>query len=119
MQDTPWSELFKPTLLGLLGASPAISSGVRSAKSEVVIELDRPAGCFVKVAHRLVDDTDLNQYLIDADFFVSERKETDAVFAILDDFNRQARNLWRWAIQDRLSAKLGSKSDATDGVAAG
>ena len=118
--DAPWADLFEPELLGLLGSSSsAIASGVRATKSQVVIELDSPPGCFVKIDHGLTDDAEWQRYLIDADFFTSERKETDEVADILDNFNRQAGHLWRWSLRERLRAALGSQGDDVSGVASG
>ena len=51
------------------------------------------------------------KFLIDCDFFVDEPVEgTENALSILNDFNRTARNAFRWLISDQLHNALGPKS---------
>jgi uncharacterized protein (TIGR04255 family) len=108
--EQSWAELLIPPILGLLGAEEQIVRGVRAVRSEAVVQLERPPESFVKIMHGLVDEVG-SVYSFDADMFTTERKETELVFDTLDDFNRQAGDLWRWAIADPLRAALGSRDD--------
>jgi uncharacterized protein (TIGR04255 family) len=110
LTETPWRELLNRAILGVLGADESIQAGVRAARGEASIALDDPQGAFVNLTHGLVDESG-NQYAVDADWFTEERSDADAVFEVLDRFNSQAGNLFRWAIEPRLRDAMGTRDD--------
>jgi uncharacterized protein (TIGR04255 family) len=62
----------------------------------------------VRVLHGLAqpDASTEAEYLIDSDFFSEKATEPKNAARVLDYFNRQARNLFRWFIKDRLHAAM-------------
>jgi uncharacterized protein (TIGR04255 family) len=116
LQEVPWSDLLNPVLLGTLGAEETLREGVRTVRGESLITLDTPSGGQVRLLYGLNDDTGM-RYGVDGDWFYAERSELGDALQVLDDFNRQAGNLFRWAIQDRLRHALGSRESESVGQA--
>jgi len=113
LQDEPWSELLSTNMLGLLGADPDIQRGIKAIRGEVLVALDDPPGASVRLIHGLFDQTEgeAQTYVVDADWFITERSNTDEVMGVLGRLNRQAGNLFRWAITPKLRDALGSRDD--------
>ncbi len=111
LADVPWVELLSPAVLGVLADQPSLRGGVRSLRGETFIALDDPQGASVRLVHGLLDGASRDHFTVDADWFLNERSATDAVFVTLDKFNRQAGDLFRWAIEPRLGAALGERDD--------
>jgi uncharacterized protein (TIGR04255 family) len=111
LTEEPWSELLNKAVLGLLGAEPEIQRGIKVIRGEALVELEQPAGAFVRLVHGL-DQTDGGQtYVVDADWFFAERSAPDEVMGVLADLNSQAGNLFRWTITEKLRDALGSRND--------
>jgi uncharacterized protein (TIGR04255 family) len=110
LTETPWRELLNPAILGVLGADESIQAGTRAVRGEASIALDDPQGAFVNLTHGLADQSG-NRYAVDADWFTEERSDVDVVFEVLDRFNSQAGNLFRWAIEPRLQDAMGTRND--------
>lgn len=104
--DMAWHDLINRELIGVLGAEQLRE---RTQESEAVAMFslgDIVPGAFARVRHGLVKSEDAAEvYQIDADYFTAERSED--VLGILDEFNRLAGNLFRWAITERLQNALG------------
>lgn len=107
LDSVSWNELISPSFAGLLGARE-VADDVRETQSVVLLALGEVEGGSVRIRHgqtRPADDG-RQRYVIDADFFTEERCTHDRAFQILDVFNRLARNLFRWAITERLEHAL-------------
>jgi uncharacterized protein (TIGR04255 family) len=98
-----WDELIKPPLAGLLGAEEAIQRDVREAGYTAVLSLDEPPNASVVLQAGLEAH---DRFIIDADFFLEERKERDDATLALDNFNVEAGRLFRWAIRDPVRQAL-------------
>jgi uncharacterized protein (TIGR04255 family) len=110
--DRPWSALINPSVLGLLGAEADIQRGIKAIRGEVIVELDEPPGAAVKLSHGLGDQKEGGQsYVVDADWFVTGRNDPGEVMDVLGRINRQAGDLFRWAITPELRNGLGSRDD--------
>ena len=105
ISDTDWQDLLNPALLGEL-ADERIGGQVHDRQCQVEIKLISTEG-LVRIRHGLILDAGEQCYLIDADFFTEERRDTDAAIADLLAFNRLARSLFRWAITDTLHRAMG------------
>ena len=104
--DTPWSELLRPFIAAELTTGDPIASAVREATHLVVLALPDNHGT-VRMRHGLAQTESGEQvYAIDSDFFLENRTETSHVFDILDNFNAEARGLFRWCITPALHEAL-------------
>ena len=107
LQDTPWQELINPALLGALGDA-AIRDDVQEIQGSALIALPEPIGSLARLRHGLIRQPDSPQnYVVDVDFYLEGRSEPADVRGILDQFNREAGHLFRWAISPRLHGALG------------
>lgn len=111
LADWEWKDLLKPEIAGELGSS-LVCNAVEVAKRELVLRL--PGGGQLKVRHGLVTPNGETvtdpQFLIDADFFINSRTETNDAFGHLKRFNREAGNFFRWCIQEKLHDALRPQS---------
>ena len=105
LSDVEWGELLNPALLGELG-DKRLSDHVQDHRCQTLIKLATADG-LVRIRHGLALDGGEQCYLIDADFFTQERRDTDGAFADLSAFNRLARYLFQWAITDTLHRAMG------------
>lgn len=104
-EDSPWHELIRPSLVGIL-AEDQISQRVQKTSSETTIHLSDEFQSFAKIRYGIGDTKDI--FTIDTDFFTTNRCNGDQVFDALDNFNKVAGNLFRWAILPRLRDGLGA-----------
>lgn len=109
IEKEPWHTLIRHSLLGLLAAEET-RDNVEGIGGQVLIRIDEVQEGFVQLRHALVKrEEGRRAYRIDADFFTRERRAIGDVTTILDQFNRLAGNLFRWAITERLQSTLGIK----------
>lgn len=102
-----WHDLFRDTLIGLLG-DPVIGTQVDGIQTQVSIRLDEVPGAQATIRHGLIraQQTGKEVYVIDTDWFINERKESNEVIVLLDQFNRTLGNFFRWAISPQLRDAL-------------
>lgn len=108
--DAEWTDVIKPTLLGLLGA-PELDT-IQELSGTALISLDHPES-FVRVNHGLGTDeaTKDNVYVIEADFYTEGRSHGNDIDSLLTYFNTEAGNLFRWAITQELHDALGRRTN--------
>ena len=106
--DTPWSELFNPSFIGLLGGGD-FANHVQELQAESLLRIPGEDQGQVHLRHGLArsSENDDQVYLIDADFYTDQRSKSDDLFTTLDRFNRLGGNLFRWAISEKLRTALG------------
>lgn len=102
----PWGELLTAELAGFFGSPGALSNFVTASRSEAVLALPDPPDAQVLVQAGLGKVGEREVFIIDADFFIEGRKEKSDGIAILDDFNRDAGNFFRWSISSLLRDAL-------------
>jgi uncharacterized protein (TIGR04255 family) len=106
LRDVPWVELISSQLTGMLGAAAEIRSGVTASQSVVLLALDEPLSAQVQLATVLETP---DRFVVDADFFLGQRKEINDVTHVLDSFNVESGRLFRWAIRPTLRESLGQR----------
>jgi uncharacterized protein (TIGR04255 family) len=101
-----WSELLSRPLLGEL-ALPLFEDHLEAANREIRVKLPDASGS-VHLRHGLAAVRGENKldYMIDFDFFTTERTEAGNAEPILTGFNRHAGNAFRWCITDALRGAL-------------
>ncbi len=97
-----WGELLQPHISGEL-ACTELEDDIESVVRQLGISLSEKNG-HVLIKHGLALDTDEKKqcFLIDCDYFRSERTETTDAIEVLNYFNGQAGRLFRWCITERL-----------------
>ncbi|OOG28768.1 hypothetical protein B1C78_00660 [Thioalkalivibrio denitrificans] len=102
LENCAWPELLRSEVCGEL-QSQDVAANILGTKRQVLFKLDKSGGR-VRLAHGLSTNERTKEvgYLIDADFYTEQRTEVKDVLGILGSYNRQAGNLFRWCISDRL-----------------
>jgi uncharacterized protein (TIGR04255 family) len=107
LHDEPWSNLLSAAVAAEL-ASPEIGNAIDKMKGQIHFRLDEYES-FVWLRTELVqakDGTRETSFLIDSDFHTHKATSIQDVEATFQRFNRHSRNLFRWAIQERLRQAL-------------
>jgi uncharacterized protein (TIGR04255 family) len=96
--------LLKPHAAGELNSD--LSDSVVHVARELVLKLDAHDSK-VRVIHGFETSPDGEVcYVIDCDFFTEREIEVANARAVLDHFNQQAGNLFRWFLEPRLIAAM-------------
>lgn len=98
-----WRELIKEHMLGEI-ATESIGDRVEESLRNVLIRLEN--GGKVRLRHGLRDNNDEQVYIIDADYYTTQRTEVDNARRTLDGFNAESGNLFRWCITERLQRAM-------------
>jgi uncharacterized protein (TIGR04255 family) len=111
VEAVPWSQLLRPSLLGML-AEEATGTEVERTLNEVLLSVATDTAAKVRVRHGLLENREVNSpeesvvYLIDSDFFLEGQIEPVNIVTQLTEFHTQAGNLFRWFLQGSLSDAL-------------
>ena len=116
LHEVPWSELLNPSFIGVLGDT-RLSDDVQESRARSVLRIPDVDGGFVLIQHGLAvrEPEGTPVYLIDSDFFTSERCEPNDALQALDKFNKWGGHLFRWAATDVLRAALRPEYDGLGG----
>lgn len=109
LSNEPWDALLNPDLIGGLLGSTDLQPHVTSTQTIAVIRIDEVAGGFVNLRHGLAEVPQEDQaqpYVLDADFYTTDRGATEDTMGTLDTFNRISGHLFRWAVTPRLESAL-------------
>jgi uncharacterized protein (TIGR04255 family) len=104
LEDTAWSELIPFYIAPELHLEEIKSEVVHSQKQ---VRIETEAGT-INYNHGLVNVSDSTKgtnevsYLIDSDFFKEGSIPKDEARIVIDNFNRSARNLFRWSVTEKL-----------------
>lgn len=109
LSDTEWGELLNPHLLGLL-SSKDISCDVGGFESKYEIKLEDNVS-YVRVVTRNMEEVKSGEicYMIDSDFFITEKTDVDKTIEKLNYFNKRASRLIQWCITEKLHQAMGPK----------
>lgn len=102
LNDVNWDELLKPYILGILG-SPQVRSNVKNFDSMCEIKLSDEESV-VKIVAKLVKAISNDEicFMIDSDFYNSNKMDISSAIKKLDYFNNRASRLIHWCISERL-----------------
>jgi uncharacterized protein (TIGR04255 family) len=100
LSGVSWVDLLQPRILGLLGANE-INKEILTTECKYEIRLD-DKGNSVRIITKLVNNDDKEYFVIDSDFFRSNKTEINDLHGILKFFHETAFQLMRWLITDRL-----------------
>ncbi|RWM21770.1 MAG: TIGR04255 family protein [Mesorhizobium sp.] len=107
LEGVSWNELIRPEVLGLAAAGIFDESDLQELSSSYFGNSD---GAMFRINVGLVKraESDVTGFMIDTDLAKSGKLGvTDhACIEILDRFNSEAGNIFRWCIKDRLRAAL-------------
>lgn len=112
LADEKWSDLIRPSVLGLLGTQE-LDNKVNNIYSEIQFRIDELPGAFVNLRHGFGEikgekrNNDI--YVFDIDFFMAERRAAQDVRKILDFFHIGTGNFFRWVITEKLRTALGPR----------
>lgn len=110
LQDTDWSELLQPYILGLL-ASQDVGSHVSAFESRHDINL-ADGESIVKIIMRYTEASDTGEvyFVIDSDFFTTNKTQIPDATEKLDFFSARGTRLFRWCITERLHDAMGPQA---------
>ena len=110
LDSVPWSELLNGDLVGLLRHDR--STLITQSVAAVQMELTEINNAHLTLQYGLQAQTEQSPsvYFIDTDIAIEQRTEPDDVFSLLNQFNRAAGDIFRWAIKDTLRNALGPTS---------
>lgn len=109
LADVHWAVLLKPQVAGELSVSEVAKAIERAARDAVFILDENESKLHVRhgLARRGTNGEEC--YVVDSDFFTTQKTEINDVGKILDTFNRQAGCFFRWCITDRLDQAMGPR----------
>ena len=106
VEDVPFSALFQPAYLGLLGEDDVRESAFQRASQDV--EMSLAGGCRLKlhvgpglVKRSGVEDKEV-KYILDQDLFMSGKVEMKHSAGALNTLHTHARRIFRGAITQQL-----------------
>ncbi len=103
IRDKPWTDLLRPEVTGLLGAT---APDIEEFRSVAVFAL--PDAGKVRLAAGIAFHASTGEpaFSIDADLFLDKRTEVTDARDRLNALNVKARRLFRWCISDELHGRL-------------
>ena len=112
LEGCPWGTLFRSELAGLLGNSE-VSSQVKQAATSTHMVVTGIEGAQLRLQYGLPAQSEaipLDTYVIDTDIFIEQKVVPNDAFTFLNEFNRLAGNIFRWAITPTLHDALAPRS---------
>ena len=105
--DYSWCDLIKPQLVGVFSSHEFMEEDFVESLSTFACKLGYQEA-LIKVRHGLAQKSGSEElsYLIDSDFSTQLLTEINDVYELLDKFNREAGNFFRWCITERLQRSL-------------
>ncbi|GIW96036.1 MAG: hypothetical protein KatS3mg110_4077 [Pirellulaceae bacterium] len=108
LADTPWRELLRVSVAGLLADPDVQETYFDEALSVALLNLgEADAKCRVRHGLARKPDNPEFAYLIDADFFTETPRERHDACNLVDQFNRRAGHFFRWCITPQLHQAMG------------
>lgn len=108
LSDKSWSQLLRTEIAGELG-NDDFAKCIKIFKKDVQFVL--ADGTQTRMLNGLTKTktTEEEVYVIDTDFFTTERTEVPDAWEKLKRFNEYARSIFRWSIADELHRAMGPK----------
>jgi uncharacterized protein (TIGR04255 family) len=111
LEDHPWRDLLNPAVSGYLG-EPSFAEQVSESAASVLFSDSEAPDTFVRLQHGLStreEEPNNLLYSIDADYHTLRRLDGGSVRDVLDRFNKEAGNLFRWSTSDLFRDALGER----------
>jgi uncharacterized protein (TIGR04255 family) len=107
LQNHEWKSLLKPPILGTFIAADLSENDFIEAFSVFAHHIDS-AGSVLRVQYGLARKNQSEElgYLIDTDFYTDNIMEINNATSLLDTYNREAGNFFRWCITNKLEQAL-------------
>lgn len=105
--STPWSELLRQEIVGLLGS--VVAENVNGMQTTALIRLPDEIGT-LRLICTIEREDEEEVFLIDGDYFTDNQVELAHAAQRLDAFNNQCRNCFRWCITGPLHTAMGPSS---------
>jgi uncharacterized protein (TIGR04255 family) len=116
--SAPWSDLLNPVIAGYLGVTAeGLNQCVTETTADVVFADPDATDLLVRLQHGLaIHEADPGNlvYSIDADYYTERQLDGGSVLDLLDRFNAEAGNLFRWSISPLLHDALGIRDGVED-----
>lgn len=113
LADSRWSKLIKPFALGFLSAEDIPENNIIASNMEAEIALDDGiSNAKVRAMLGFVADNPVKQYIIDSDFYSTDKLETnlEEVNNKLDYLHLNSTRFIRWVIEKKLHDAMEPKS---------
>lgn len=109
LQEVDWNDLLNPHILGML-ASPEIGDHVQAFENRHEIKLADEQGT-VRIVTKFMESEDDGElwYMIDSDFFNTDKTEISNALDKLDFFSVRGTRLFQWCITERLHNEMEPK----------
>ncbi|MCI0485873.1 MAG: TIGR04255 family protein [Blastocatellia bacterium] len=100
--DVSWDKLLQPYILGILGCQE-VGSYVKDFENKYEVELS-DGQSFVRIITKFAEALEDREicYMIDSDFYNSQKTKIDSVVEKLDYLNTRASRLIQWCITGQL-----------------
>lgn len=105
IEEATWGELLRPELGGELGNAD-LAPMIYGRSGEVMLNLNVGKATIKHGIGFEPTEDGREYYLIDTDLFVDDKTKIDDANEILDKFNKDAGNIFRWCISDKLREAL-------------
>jgi len=102
LKDVDWNSLLKPHVLGII-SDPYVGKNVEDYESKYLIGLE-DGESIVRIISKLINNEPTNEdlFVIDSDFFGTQKIAPNNVMELLNFYNTRASRLINWAILPRL-----------------
>jgi len=100
LDGVDWSELLEPHVTGILGLAD-FNREVEGFESTYTIRL-ADGSSVVRMVMKLAEEENEQCFVIDSDFFSSQKTPIDAAMTLLDFLNVRGSRLIQWVVSERL-----------------
>lgn len=104
LDDRPWDELLRPHVLGILSSTDdAVGRSIKAFEAKTECQLD-DGSSMARIVTALVEGGDESEqcFMIDTDFYTTQKTPISDVQDRLDYFHVRASRLIQWFITERL-----------------
>lgn len=113
LDNVRWEELIKPYILGLM-SSEVVGDNIKNMEAKYIILLaDNESKVRILIKMVESDDKKENCFMIDSDFYKTNRASLAEAMDKLDFFNKRASRLIQWCITDQLHNAMEPDNNVT------
>ena len=102
LDETPWEELIRPEIIGVL-ATPKLKDNIAEFQSSFVVGLqDNESVVRVVTGTAKAVSSGETCFMIDSDFFTTKKRKADEILTKLDYYHDKALGLFQFCITEKL-----------------